>query len=451
MISMKPKKNLTLYIIAPIVIVGLAFVTWLFLGQRLEFGKPSFTAGGEIRTLGSQSALNLIFSDAKSGLSKTAISLIQDGKTYPLSAINYPPGKYKSYKVSVFLDPAKLKLHEGPATLRISATDNAIFSNSMTIDRSIMIDFGPPQISSLNFQNHINPGGTCVVVYRVSEPVIMTGITVDQLFFKAYPISLAGKPGFIAYFAMPMEAGAGSKPVSIRIIARDLGGNESSAAVPYLLMNKTFRSDKMMLSEAFLRQKMPEFQAANPQLRGKTLLETFISVNTQMREDNFKKIQSVCQKTEPRQLWNDTFLRMKNASPMAQYGDRRTYIYDGKPVGESVHMGVDLASTTQAAIEAANSGTVVFAGPLGIYGNAVIIDHGFGLFTLYSHLSSISVKSSQAVSKGSVIGTSGLSGLAGGDHLHFGMLVGGQFVNPQEWWDPHWIKDNVTRKMEVSF
>jgi len=136
---------------------------------------------------------------------------------------------------------------------------------------------------------------------------------------------------------------------------------------------------------------------------------------------------------------------------MALYGDRRTYLYDGKPVGESVHMGVDLASTTQAAIEAANIGTVVFAGPLGIYGNAVIIDHGFGLFTLYSHLSSISVKSAQLVSRGSVIGASGLSGLAGGDHLHFGMLVGGQFVNPQEWWDPHWIKDNVMRKMEVSF
>jgi len=449
MISMKPRKNLTLYVFALVAIVAAAFVAWLFLGQRLEFGKPTFTAGGEIRTLGSQSSLNLIFSDAKSGLSKTDISLIQDGKTYPLSAINYPPGKYKSHKVSVILDPAKLKLHEGPATLHISATDNAIFGNSMTIDRSVMIDFGPPQIFSLNVQNHISPGGTCVVVYRVSEAVIMTGIAVNQLFFKSYPISLAGKPSFIAYFAMPMEAG--SKPVSIRIIARDQGGNESSTAVPYLLLNKTFRSDRMMLSEAFLQQKMPEFQSANAQLRGKSLLETFISVNTQMREDNFKTIQSICQKSESRQLWNDTFLRMKNASPMALYGDRRTYLYDGKPVGESVHMGVDLASTTQAAIEAANIGTVVFAGPLGIYGNAVIIDHGFGLFTLYSHLSSISVKSAQLVSRGSVIGASGLSGLAGGDHLHFGMLVGGQFVNPQEWWDPHWIKDNVMRKMEVSF
>jgi murein DD-endopeptidase MepM/ murein hydrolase activator NlpD len=449
MISLHPKKNLTLYVLVPSVMAILALVAWLFLGQRLEFEKPSFTSSDEIRTLGGKSSLNLTFSDPKSGLSKTELSLSQDGRSYPLSAISYPPGKYRTYNVQVVVDPVKLKLHEGPATLRIAATDSALFSNSMTLDRPVMIDFGPPQITPLSPQNHVNPGGTCVVAYRVSEPVTTTGIVVDSAFFKAYPATLSGKPSFIAYFAIPMEAGI--RPLSIRIMARDQGGNESSTTVPYVLVNrKPFRSDQMMLSDSFLQQKMPEFQAAYPQLRGKSLLDAFLYVNTQMREENFKTIQGLCGKSEPRQLWNDTFLRMKNASPMALYGDRRTYMYGGKPVGESIHGGVDLASTIQAPIEAANSGNVVFAGPLGIYGNTVIIDHGFGLFTLYGHLSSISVKSAQTVSRGSVIGASGVSGLAGGDHLHFGIMLGGQFVNPQEWWDPHWIKDNVLRKMEIG-
>ncbi|SEM26246.1 Peptidase family M23 [Syntrophus gentianae] len=442
------KKNLTPYIIVPAVLVVIALAAWLFLGHRFEFGKPIFTFDGELRTIGWQSTVNLTFSDPQSGLSKTELVLIQDGRTYPLSALTYPSGKVKTQKIRMVLDPAKIKVHEGPATLHISATDCALFSNSISVDKPVMIDFGPPQIFPLNTQNHINPGGTCVVAYRVSEPVTMTGILVDSSFCKAYPISLSGKPAFIAYFPVPMEAG--NRPVNIRIVARDQGGNESSSTVPYLLLNKTFRSDKMMLSESFLQRKMPEFQAANPQLRGKTLLDTFIYVNTQMRAENFKTIQGLSAKSEPRQLWNDTFLRMKNASPMALFGDRRTYIYGGQQVGESIHEGVDLASTTQAPIEAANNGIVVFAGPLGIYGNTVMIDHGFGLFTLYAHLSTISVKSAQTVSMGSVIGSSGLSGLAGGDHLHFGMMVGGQFVNPQEWWDPHWIKDNVLRKMEVG-
>jgi murein DD-endopeptidase MepM/ murein hydrolase activator NlpD len=136
---------------------------------------------------------------------------------------------------------------------------------------------------------------------------------------------------------------------------------------------------------------------------------------------------------------------------MALFGDKRKYQYQGKVVGESIHMGVDLASTTNAPVEAANNGIVAYAGYLGIYGNFVIIDHGFAFFTVYGHLNSIDVKKGQEVRKGDVMGHTGSSGLAGGDHLHFGMLVGGQFVNPQEWWDPHWIADNVTKKTVVSF
>jgi len=138
---------------------------------------------------------------------------------------------------------------------------------------------------------------------------------------------------------------------------------------------------------------------------------------------------------------------MKNASPMALFGDHRTYLYGNKAIGESTHLGVDLASTANAPVEAANNGIVVFVGTLGIYGNAIIIDHGLGIFSVYGHLSSISTKTGQTVKKGDVIGNTGTTGLAGGDHLHFGMLVGGQFVNPVEWWDPHWIKDNVADKL----
>jgi murein DD-endopeptidase MepM/ murein hydrolase activator NlpD len=142
---------------------------------------------------------------------------------------------------------------------------------------------------------------------------------------------------------------------------------------------------------------------------------------------------------------------MKNAAPMALFGDRRTYLYEGKPVGESVHTGVDLASLAKAPIEAANGGIVRFSGPLGIYGNAVVIDHGLGLATLYGHMSAIQVNTGQAVKKNDIIGASGESGLAGGDHLHFGVAINGQFVDPREWWDAHWIEDNVMKKMAAAF
>ncbi|HQP30452.1 MAG TPA: M23 family metallopeptidase [Deltaproteobacteria bacterium] len=132
---------------------------------------------------------------------------------------------------------------------------------------------------------------------------------------------------------------------------------------------------------------------------------------------------------------------------MARFGDQRTYSFDGQPLGESVHLGIDLASTAHATVQAANHGVVVFADYLGIYGNMVILDHGLGITSLYSHLNDIAVKAGQQVSKGDALGTTGTTGLAGGDHLHFSVLVGGRFVNPIEWWDPHWLKDNVEDKM----
>ena len=87
---------------------------------------------------------------------------------------------------------------------------------------------------------------------------------------------------------------------------------------------------------------------------------------------------------------------------------------------------------------------------LGIYGNCVVIDHGFGLQTIYGHLSEFLVKKGDMVKKGQIIGKTGSTGLAGGDHLHFTMQVDGVQVNAVEWWDPHWVKDRILSKMEIT-
>jgi len=91
---------------------------------------------------------------------------------------------------------------------------------------------------------------------------------------------------------------------------------------------------------------------------------------------------------------------------------------------------------------------VAFTGDLGLYGNAVIIDHGLGLFTLYGHMSQIDVKVGDAVAKRAILGNTGETGFAGGDHLHFGVYLDGVAVLPVEWWDAKWITDNVTPKLE---
>jgi murein DD-endopeptidase MepM/ murein hydrolase activator NlpD len=434
-------------IVALIILIGgLGF--WFFNSWG-ELEKPGIQIDQDITAIGRSKTFNITFMDRKSGLRNSAVSIVQDSQTQVLSSLNYADSVTRESNVSITIDPLAMKLHEGPATLNISAIDNSLWKNETTLTIQVSIDFVPPQIFLLTSTNNINPGGTCVILYRTSKPVAVSGVKVENNFSQGYATLISGKPCLISYFSIPTDARHGG--TTIKVIARDQAGNESSVALPTLIRKKKFRSDKMTLSENFLQQKMPEFQSHNPALQGKTAIDTFMYVNTKLREENDAAIREICKTSNPRQLWEGTFLRMRDAAPMALFGDKRKYQYQGKVVGESVHMGVDLASTANAQVEAANNGIIAYAGYLGIYGNFVMIDHGFGFFTIYGHLNSIDVKKGQEVKKGDVIAHTGSTGLAGGDHLHFGMLVGGQFVNPQEWWDAHWIADNVTKKMAVSF
>ena len=148
-------------------------------------------------------------------------------------------------------------------------------------------------------------------------------------------------------------------------------------------------------------------------------------------------------------IWAGPFVQMPNTHAGAKFAERRSYVYNGKVVDQQTHMGYDLASTSHADVPAANDGVVVFAGPLGIYGNAVVIDHGLGLFSLYGHLSEIAVENHRPISKGDTLGKSGTTGLAGGDHLHFAMLLDGVFVDPLEWFDKKWIDDHIEAKFSA--
>jgi murein DD-endopeptidase MepM/ murein hydrolase activator NlpD len=141
---------------------------------------------------------------------------------------------------------------------------------------------------------------------------------------------------------------------------------------------------------------------------------------------------------------------MTNSQVESAFADHRTYVYDGKEVDQQVHLGFDLAVTSNVPVKVANKGVVAFADYLGIYGNCVIVDHGMGVHSLYAHLSSIDVKPGDRVDHDQVLGRSGMTGLAGGDHLHFTMLVNGRPVTPVDWWSTQWIEDRIMRKLREA-
>jgi murein DD-endopeptidase MepM/ murein hydrolase activator NlpD len=179
-------------------------------------------------------------------------------------------------------------------------------------------------------------------------------------------------------------------------------------------------------------------------------LSSFLSINRDLRKQNNTTIAALAKKSEPKLLWQGPFRQLSNTAVEAGFADQRTYTYKGKAVDQQTHLGFDLASTTAAPVEAANQGKVVFAGWLGIYGNCVILDHGMGLQSLYAHLSSIEAKVGDTVSTNGRLGRSGTTGLAGGDHLHFTMLLGGNPVTAVDWWSSKWIQDRITRKLREA-
>jgi murein DD-endopeptidase MepM/ murein hydrolase activator NlpD len=231
-----------------------------------------------------------------------------------------------------------------------------------------------------------------------------------------------------------------------KIKAVDKAGNEALTSFRYTAIPRKFRQDKLNISDNFLESKMPQYYNIITDTRDN--LQIYLRVNNDLRRENSVFLHDLGHKTAPRMLWDKkAFMRLPNAAPKAGFGDQRTYYYQGKEIDHQTPMGVDLASLEGATVPAANSGKVVFAGFFGIYGETVIIDHGLGLQTLYSHLRQIDVKEGQEVKKGDPIGKTGTTGLAGGDHLHFGVLVFGHETSPIEWWDQHWIDDNILNKL----
>jgi murein DD-endopeptidase MepM/ murein hydrolase activator NlpD len=194
---------------------------------------------------------------------------------------------------------------------------------------------------------------------------------------------------------------------------------------------------------------VPELYAVAGRQPPADLVEGYLYVNRDLRRESERRIQEITAKSNPKPLWDGAFHRQSNSAPMSSFADRREYVHGGETIDRQTHLGFDLASLRAAPVEAAQNGIVVFADMLGIYGNTVIIDHGLGVFTLYGHLSSFAVKVGDQVSKRQTVGQTGDTGLAGGDHLHFSVMLHGVHIDPVEWWDPKWLQDHVTETLKL--
>ncbi len=438
-------------IVGVIIIVPAAF----FLMIRLEGEQPSMELDLASSYIGRSQELSLSASDTKSGLRQLWVGLMKDGKEVVLYDESFPSagffkgGTAHDTLAKIPVSPLDLGFSDGKAILRMVVRDyswrNWWKGNKTYAEKPVVIDTRAPAIEVFTSAHNVNQGGTGLVIFRTSETCSQSGVQVGNKFFPGHAGYFKDPLVYLTFFALGYEQG---RDTTIHLIAVDPAGNQGKSGLTHYIRKKTFRKDRINITDRFLKKKLPDFDSEMPRDTKTTPVARFLFINRDLRQANYQKIAEACRHTDNKLYWQGEFLRLPNSANRAGYADHRTYFYQKKEIDRQVHLGIDLASLANSPVPAANSGVVRFAGPLGIYGGTVIIDHGFGLFSMYSHLSFIAVKDGDPVSKGDNLGRTGSTGLAGGDHLHFSMLINDTFVNPVEWWDKKWIQNNVLSKIE---
>ena len=407
--------------------------------------------------------MSIALSDLKTGLQRIMVTVTQQGKETILIDKKYeskslleiflgPKTLTDSFLVPI--DVSKYGITDGEVVITITASDNSFRGwgkgNISHIEKKLIFDSRPPEVIILSDQHNIERGGSGLIIYKVVEENIKSGIQAGDSYFPGHSGLFENKNIHACFFALNYLQGPGTK---ISLIAEDRAGNITKKSFNHYIRDKRYPTDTLEISDAFLGQKMPDFDLGNRegsfQGQENPLLKKFLYINEELRKENEDQILKFSSASEPIKYWEGPFSSLARSEKKAGFADHRIYQYKGIEVDRAVHLGVDLASTANSPVFPANKGKVILTQSVGIFGNTVIIDHGFGLCSLYSHLDRTIVKVGDSVGKETQIGVTGLTGMAAGDHLHFSMMVHNVFVNPAEWWDDTWINNNITSKIEA--
>jgi murein DD-endopeptidase MepM/ murein hydrolase activator NlpD len=418
---------------------------------------PVVEIRGDAKAIGTKTSLVVVASSAGRGLAGLRVEVEQGGTTRVVAQKDHRPlpswalsgARTQREELRVEVGRSALpELKEGEAVVRVVAERAATWLRHpapVVRELRLPVRLVPPTLSLLSTQHYVAQGGSGVVLYRAGKSATRDGVRSGDWFFPGVPLPGGGPEDRLALFGVPWDVADDAR---LRVVAEDDAGNASELAFVDRFFPKPPHHDTIVLTDAFLGKVVPEIRSQTPGLEERGgLLENYLQINRELRKKNAAELVALAPRTASTFLWTGPFVPLRNGQVMSAFADQRTYVYQGKDVDAQTHLGFDLAVVAHTPVPAANRGVVLLARYFGIYGNTVVLDHGLGLATLYSHLSSIEVKEGQAVEAGAILGRTGATGLAGGDHLHFTTLVRGLPVNPVEWWDGGWIRDKVASKV----
>jgi hypothetical protein len=445
-------RRLVILVLVILVSVGL----WL----ALRVGPaPVVSLDADREAVGRATGITGHFLEPEDGLDEIRLELIQGDRSELLGREVFPSGSILPWSDDRGTPEAVLEATVGTATLdwiaegeivvRAIATRRAGFlrrPDEVVVERRMPVRLRPPRLEVLSSQNYGRQGGAGAVSYRVGETAVRSGVRAGGHESTGGPMPGGSAGDRFVLYALPWDLSDASE---IRLFAEDDAGNRVEQPFLDLFKPRPPSTDTIRLDDAFLERVVPPIADRSPMIDASApLLDQYLEINGKLRRAELQRVVELSRGSAPSFLWSGPFVQMANSALRANFAQTRSYVYDGRVVDHQTHLGLDLASTARAPVPAPNTGRVVAAGWMSLYGNAVVIDHGGGLLSLSGHMSSIDVTEGELVERGQIIGRSGATGLAGGDHLHLEIFVHGQSVDPLEWLDGNWIRNNITSKLE---
>ena len=385
------------------------------------------------------------------GVRRVNAWLEQNGARFPLLEQSSPAHRFvwrrNQPAQTVAFEAGKNKapnLKDGDARLVVEAVSDDLRARTDSASATVKVVLAAPRVTPDDAQHYINQGGMELATFTPGGSWSEAGVKVGQYTFRSFP--LPGRPDQrFAMFAYPWDLPEGVTPL---VYARNQAGTEATGRFWFKLFPKKFRTRDLELKDADMERMVSQIDPGGTLAPGPDTLSRFLKINGEMRRKNNQQLADLRFKTEEKILWNGPFLHWGKEESM--FADVRNYMYKGKQVDHQVHLGFDLSDTQNAPVHVANDGRVAWAGDLGIYGNCVVVDHGYSLQSIYGHMNHIDVKVGDMVKKNQSLGVAGATGLALGVHVHFSMQIDGVQINPREWWDEHWIRDRILSKLDPN-
>jgi murein DD-endopeptidase MepM/ murein hydrolase activator NlpD len=419
----------------------------LVLVATLSFtgcSKPTVEVSNPGATLGKATPITVRV-HASRGVNSVNATIEQNGHRFPAWQLSAPTKEKDSTFNFTAGTQAAPQLQDGPAKLIIDAKANGPLGQSAQWQKDFTVVTRAPSVSADSDTHYLYLGMADLATFNITGSYTEAGVKVGDQKYRAWPMP-GGKPGMFSLYAFAWDMPPNTMPM---VYASNAAGDDVTTPLKVEFPKKEqprYTVHELQIDDRFMQKVVGEL---DPSGSG-DLVARFVKVNSEMRKANNKTLSDLKAKTADHFLWSQPFLRQA-AKTEATFADHRRYIYHGQKIDEQTHLGYDLASTQHAGVIASNDGRVVYAAPLGIYGNCVVVDHGYGLQSIYGHMSQIDVKEGQDVKRGQVMGLSGMTGMAGGDHIHFSMQLEGVQIDPKEFWDPHWIKDHIVKRVDLAF